>query len=455
MMVGIDVSKGYADFAPLDSDGRPAEKTFQLPDTSEGHKNLRAWLKKSHATKGYERIVLVAESTGGYEDNWMRSARHQDVAAFCAAFRINPKIIHHEYKVQQRNSITDGVSALTIATYAFKNPDRFKPRAVENNEDLTAARGILKHLAMLEKSMVMHKNALEKTLYRYLPSLLALKSEGWSIYFLQILIKYGSRKAIQKAAARGFKTTSRVPKGFAEKVASALKDGHDQQDTPALTVLQIQAEAREILRLELARVELKRQLAQHAPVDAKHVELLCSIKGMGKDVAVALLCYIGQIERFENAAQIAAFFGVVPRIKQSGDNPGKAHLSKQGNPAVRKELYLLAFRVISTEPYLKAIYERKRKQGMTHDGALGLLMHKLIRIIFGMLKTGKEFNAGIDQLNQTKQGLKPSQTTPDPKDAAEERQDLLKAPISAIKRKKIKKDYESQAATVAECAGSS
>jgi hypothetical protein len=39
--LGIDVSKGYADFMLIDSDRRPLSKDFKLSDTRSGHDKLQ------------------------------------------------------------------------------------------------------------------------------------------------------------------------------------------------------------------------------------------------------------------------------------------------------------------------------------------------------------------------------------------------------------------------------
>jgi hypothetical protein len=42
--LGVDVSKGYADFMILDSEKQPAVKGFQLDDTFDGHQSLYGML---------------------------------------------------------------------------------------------------------------------------------------------------------------------------------------------------------------------------------------------------------------------------------------------------------------------------------------------------------------------------------------------------------------------------
>lgn len=69
--MGVDVSKGYADFVIIDSQKRPVIKNFQLDDTFDGHNNLYDIL--SRFLKDNQAILYAAvESTGGYENNCIK-----------------------------------------------------------------------------------------------------------------------------------------------------------------------------------------------------------------------------------------------------------------------------------------------------------------------------------------------------------------------------------------------
>ncbi|MCB9080162.1 MAG: IS110 family transposase [Lewinellaceae bacterium] len=318
-----------------------------------------------------------------------------------------------------------------------------------------AARSLIRHLVSLDEECTSHKNALLKLLYQYLPSLEAIKPAGWPKYWIDMLLLYGSRRAIQAAASKGFKRLQCVPKGKVAQIAKALAQGVDIQETPPLVVLTIQSKARQIKRLQEEIAQMEQLLIQTAPVDKEQVKLLQTIKGMGAITPVILLCFIEQVIRFDDAKQMAAFFGVQPRIKASGDGAYKPKMSKQGAGLVRRELYLLAFRTLQNEPYLRAIYAKQRAKGMSHDAALGVLMHKLCRIIYGMLRSGTAFDAGIDQLNQhqTIRSTKKEEPKKDP--ARRFQQPSLDAPISRRQRRERKKDYEPQADGVSASAGSS
>lgn len=460
IIIGVDVSKGYGDFIAIDSDKKVLAELFQLDDNKAGHSALSDQLKSLRKKHSCNRILFVVESTGGLEDNWLRLVKKAPLSDFMEGYRINPKLTHHEYRVQKRNSVSDRVSSLTIAIHVAKSLESFSPSEIVENPEYAAARSLIRHLVGLAEQCTEHKNSLQQLLYQYYPSLVPFVPKAWSKYFLNILITYGSKKSIQSAASRGFKQVSRVPKGKATQMHEALKEGIDAEQTPALVIATVQSKARKILELQQEISELESLLCQVAPVSEQQVELLCSMKGMGRVTATILLCFIEDVDRFDDASSMAAFFGVPPRIKTSGDGKVTTGMSKQGSGIVRRELYLLAFRSLQNLPYLKSIYAKFRKKGMTHDAALGVLMHKLLRMIYGMLSSGTAFNPGIDQLNQ----VDPRNNQANSSDAQRSLKEDPKrrwqapsdsAPLSARERRKRKKDQEPQAATKAEITGSS
>jgi len=246
-----------------------------------------------------------------------------------------------------------------------------------------------------------------------------------------------------------------VPKGKAKEIAEALANGIDVRHTPQMVVFAIRSKARQIKRINEELQEIKKMIIDQAPVDADQVDLLKSIKGMGDITPVILLSFIEEVSRFKDAKHMASFFGVQPRVKRSGDGSYKTKMSKQGAGLVRRELYLLAFRTLSQEPYLRAIYAKARAKGMVHDAALGVLMHKILRIIYGMLVSNTRFNAGIDQLNQHQTGAE-SKLQKQKKNAARRFQPASTvAPVSFRQRKKRKRDHELQADGISESTESS
>ena len=68
------------------------------------------------------------------------------------------------------------------------------------------------------------------------------------------------------------------------------------------------------------------------PLQVSRMRKLMSIAGINVAVATAVIAAIGDISRFSAPDRLASYFGLAPRIRQSGDRGAiHARISKQGN----------------------------------------------------------------------------------------------------------------------------
>ena len=111
---------------------------------------------------------------------------------------------------------------------------------------------------------------------------------------------------------------------------------------------------------------------------------------------------IGAIERFPSAKKLASFFGLHPVYKESGDGIGGFRMSKQGRKEPREILFMVTLTAIGKNPLIRSIYQEHVAKGMHNMAAIGLCMHKILRIIYGMLKHNKAFDPEIDRKNREK-----------------------------------------------------
>ena len=123
--------------------------------------------------------------------------------------------------------------------------------------------------------------------------------------------------------------------------------------------------------------------------------LLASIDGVGETTAMVVTAAIGDVNRFSSAKQIVAYFGLNPRIKDSGTSVhGRSHIQKKGNSLVRYYLFncVLAMTRKPNHPIAK-FYRRLCKHGKPKLVALTACMKKLVTIMFAMLKSNTKFSA--------------------------------------------------------------
>ena len=131
----------------------------------------------------------------------------------------------------------------------------------------------------------------------------------------------------------------------------------------------------------------------------EQVQLITSIKGMGDKTAWAILAYIGDVCLFTNAKQISSYAGLNPSIEQSGTSINRSRLSKMGCTRLRKSLYMPALVAVRYNPLMMALYERLQAKGKPKKVALVAVMRKLLVLAYGVLKSGKPFDANYQ--NQT------------------------------------------------------
>lgn len=144
--------------------------------------------------------------------------------------------------------------------------------------------------------------------------------------------------------------------------------------------------------LKAAKQALSRLLDQD-PELKRQKQLLMSIKGIGELTAVRFLAELGDLREFANARQLAAFLGLTPEFKTSGKSVHtKPRLSKRGNAAVRKMLYMPAVSAKNTNPIVRSFCERLALARKCDMSLIGAAMHKLAHLMFGVVHSGVPFD---------------------------------------------------------------
>ena len=119
-------------------------------------------------------------------------------------------------------------------------------------------------------------------------------------------------------------------------------------------------------QIEKTRRQIKAHIDQN-PDLKNQSHLLESIPGIGATTAALLLGELGDIKQFGSARQVAAFAGLVPRIRESGSSVrSRARLSKVGSSRLRKSLYFPAITALRFNP-LKGIGTAPLGSGQTQD----------------------------------------------------------------------------------------
>lgn len=433
--VGIDVSKGYGDFVILNQQLQVITKPVQFDDTRDGHQRLIRWLGRCMRKHKLERVYAGVESTGGFEDNWYASLMEAGKELPLHVARLNPLTVKNAAKASLSLQTTDALSAVHIARYLIRYADEITwDTALTKYRSFRSFDG---HIRLLVRQRTQMITQFRQLLYSCFPELQRFCKNGIPNWVLELLKAYPSPQKLSRARAKtvakiNFITLDKAVRLIDNAKQTVAARGHGSDE------FLIASMARQIQESQKQVDALKEKLV--AESQGEQTRLLETISGVGSYSAASLMIQIEDIRRFACPGKLSGYFGVYPSLKESGDKQSVARMSKKGRAAMRATLYMCANNAVLKDPHLKAIYHRHRSKGKTHKQALGVIMHKLLRIIWGVLTSGKAYDQTVDQANQA------NHTSASGKDAQQEEMASKRreqpfdesAPISRIAAKKRK-----------------
>jgi transposase len=433
--VGIDVSKGYSDFVVLDDALQVLTKPIQFDDTRDGHQRLIRWLGRCMSKHNLERLYAGVESTGGFEDNWYASLMEAGKELPLHVARLNPSTVKNAAKASLSLQTTDALSAVHIARYLVRYADEITwDTAVTKYRSFRSFDG---HIRLLVRQRTQLIIQFRQLLYSCFPELQRFCKHGIPNWVLELLKAYPSPQKLSRARAQTVAKINFISLEKATRLINNAKQtvaarGHGSDE------FLIASMARQIQKSQNQIAALKKKLV--AECFGEQTRLLETINGIGPYSAASLMIQIEDIRRFASAGKLSGYFGVYPCLKESGDKRSVVRMSKKGRAAMRATLYMCANSAVLKDPHLKAIYHRHRDKNKSHKQALGVVMHKLLRIIWGVLSSETGYDPAVDQANQLKKISAPQNDAQQREIASKRREQPFDeaAPISRIATQKRK-----------------
>jgi transposase len=159
--------------------------------------------------------------------------------------------------------------------------------------------------------------------------------------------------------------------------------------------------AGELDRLGAELAEVDKSLAQKA-LDEPQVKRLMTITGVNATVAMSVLAAIGDIHRFSSPEKLVSYFGLNPRVRQSGDKPAyHGRITKQGRAHARSMLVEAAWVISGAPGPLRAFFIRIRDKRGKHVAAVATA-RKLAVIIWHILSKDEDYTWNRPALLQWK-----------------------------------------------------
>lgn len=439
--LGCDASKGYCDFTVLDHSKVIVEPNFRFDDTYTGHQNLKAFLERFLSSHHYSFLHVGLESTGGYESNWYNTFLNLRERFNLRVARLNPYGVKHHKQAGLKRNKTDKISAQNIAEYLISHNEKIRYDEVENNGGLKKQ---WKFIRLLTKQQTQLLNQFESVLYNTHPQLLSYCKGSTPNWILEVVHRYPTARRLSRA---NVKTLAKINYVTLERAKELISDAREciGADQDELTEFCAKSLAGQIIHLRRSIKDQTKEMIKicHFP---EKIELLRSFKGIGEFSAVGIMLVVKEVQRFPTSKELVSFCGVHPVLDDSGDKTGGYRMSKQGNKEMRFILYNVAMSAINSNKMIKELYESYQKKGKTKMCAIGIMMNKILRIVYGMLKNNKRFDPMIDEANRSKNvGRKEIEMID--RDRRYQEPDE-KAPISRRQAKKRERDKNNKALLV-------
>lgn len=394
--LGGDVSKGYCDFTLLDKRKSIVEENFQLDDCYRGHQALCIFLEEFFSSHEDASIYAGFESTGGYETNWYHLLwKLQDRFSIQVA-RVSSFGVKYHKKASLERIETDKISARKIAEYLISYPEKVE----YSKEDYFA--GLRRHwkfIRTLKRQKSELQTILKNHLYVTQPQLMIYCTEGICDWTLHLLMKYPTAARLATAKIKCISEIRYVSIERAKELISEAKRSVASMQNSSMENIVKSAVSQILILKKTINEQVKLMISTYA---FPEIEILTSFKGISQYSAFGLLLEIGAIERYPTVKALASFFGVHPRFVESGDGLGEAHMSKIGRKEPRWLLFLVAQCAVVHNDMIRELYEGYLTRKESKMEVLGIIMHKILRIVYGMLKHKKKYDPAVDIANRKK-----------------------------------------------------
>ena len=378
-LLGIDIAKLNHVASCIDSSTN--EVIFSNFKFKNDFKGFSALLDKIKSLD-VKNLIIGLESTSHYGENLINFLfkQHFKVAL------INPLQTSHLRKANIRDAKNDRLDSLNIARSLIFGKLNF---VSEKNIDCFSLKKLTRFRSNLIKQRSKAKIQLTSLLDLLFPELQYLfKSKIHSKTIYTLLKKYPSADEIAAlkddeisnllyASSKGhFKREKSIEIKSLAKTTVGIKD-----TSVSLHVIQL------IELIELFDRQIKDIVTKITDTVNKLDTKLLSVPGINIIACAIILGETNNFDNFSNATKLLAFAGLDPKIRQSGNfSATSCRMSKKGSPYLRYALIFTAWNAVRHSEKFNKYYCLKRSQSKSHYNALGHVAHKLVRVIFTLIK---------------------------------------------------------------------
>jgi transposase len=380
---GIDWADDHHVLVILDDIGQPI-RSLRVAHRAEGIRDLIALLRATvtlpDQTVAWERLVCVIETTHGLLITAL-------LEAGVPVYPVNPKTVDRRRKPS--GAKTDDIDAYLLAKTG-RSDLRDLSRLTPDSPIIQELKALTRDQDSLIQSQTRLVNQLTACLKAYFPAALELfvkLHQSCTLTFLQTYPTLEQAQAASLDELAALLRQARHPKAR-ERASEIWQQLHQAQlQADAVTV-------RTKRRLMLALVhQLQPLVEQIAAYDAEIARVFAShpdqatfgsLPRAGKRLAPRLLAEWGDDRaRYRDAQSVQMLAGTAPVPFQSGQY-AKVHKRCACIKPLRNALVQFAWQSTVQEVWARDYYQRKRREGKSHQMALRALANTWVRILYAV-----------------------------------------------------------------------
>lgn len=386
--VGIDISKGKSTVAILDGDGSIRAHPYEM---NHSKSELDALIKYIKAVDDHP--IILMEATGHYHYPVLKAF----LDAGLSPALVNPYLLKKYGDAELHKAKTDKKDALRIARYALEKWYSLVPYSPldQKYEDLRfLSSQYRQRISMVTKSKVQLINLLDESMPG-ITKILALKSRNpEKCMLLQFIKRFHSFDYINSIGKTRFMNSyttlarkvgerNAAAKGLAiyelSKVSITTRSNNEYMDIALDQCVDILSDS------QRAADEIMLQMQNIAETIPEY-KILRSMNGVGDRLGPVILAEIGDIRRFHSGKALNAYAGNDAPPYQSGQFESRnRHISKRGNPALRKACFEVMQALKLTKPQDDPVYlfmMKKEQEGKPYNVAKMAAVNKFLRIYY-------------------------------------------------------------------------
>ena len=379
LFVGIDIAKRNHEASVIAQDGRVVRKAMRFANSQAGYNKFMDMVCGLS-----EPVVFGMEATGHY---WLTLYTHLRNDGYTVHV-INPIQSDALRGMYIRKTKTDSIDSVIIADVIRFG--RYCETSVEPG-DLQAMRELCRQRFYIIDMASDLKRKIIALLDQVFPEYEKLFSDTFGVSSMELLSQYTTPEEMLSVSSQQLAdvlekaSRGRLGAEKAAEIQDAARNSFGIVMASSSFSLIIRQYIEQIRSLEssvdIFDTEIARLLSGF---DTQ----LTTIIGIGPTLAAVILSEIGgDIRRFSSSVKLAAYAGVDPTVKQSGDfSATRMKMSKRGSPYLRRAIWLASTVVAFKDPAIHALYEHKRAEGKDHMTVIGHICRKMISIIFAVLR---------------------------------------------------------------------